>query len=245
MNQSSEYLLQAVGICKNYRRRTVLQNVDLQVGSSEVVGLLGSNGAGKTTYFYILAGLIAPDQGQVLFEGNDITLLPIEQRVKLGINLLPQESSIFTRLSVLDNLRAVLQLVTKDEKQILLRANKLLKQFAIGHLANQLAAELSGGEKRRVEIARALAINPKLLLLDEPFAALDPITVTELQKLIRGLQQRKISVLISDHNVRETLGVCDRAYIMHEGTLLTSGSPEEITTNQKVRDSYLGVDFSL
>ena len=242
----AELLLAATGLSKTMRGRKVLKEVAIEVGSREVVGLLGANGAGKTTAFYILAGLLRADTGRILLTGKDATILPIEKRLPLGVGFLPQENSIFANLSVRDNLRAVLQIRGLDRHEIDRRANRLLAQFGIEHLASHEAAVLSGGERRRLEIARTLAGEPTLLLLDEPFAGLDPITVGELQTVIKKLRtDNNIAFLISDHNVRETLSICDRAYILHEGSIIAQGSPAQITSNRMVREHYLGEHFTL
>ena len=235
--------LEAVGLHKKYRARLVLRGVALRAAPSEIVGLLGSNGAGKTTCFYILAGLEQPSAGTVSYAGKNITALPIDQRAALGIGFLPQERSAFMALSVLDNLRAVLEIQGKKGNMGTKLARQMLADLHIDHLANQPAARLSGGEMRRLEIARALVLQPKLLLLDEPFAGIDPITVSDLQQVLRQLCDRGIGIVISDHNVRETLSICDRAYILHDGELLCEGKPQELANNTLVRDNYLGRDF--
>jgi len=211
-----------------------------------VVGLLGPNGAGKTTCFYMIVGLVATDSGQILLDGNDITALPMHERARRGLGYLPQEASVFRKLSVADNIRAVLELrpeLDADARERELAA--LLEELQVAHVAGQAGASLSGGERRRVEIARALAANPRFMLLDEPFAGVDPISVGEIQKIVRHLKQRGIGVLITDHNVRETLGICDRAYILNAGRVLAQGSPDEVLANADVRRVYLGDSFRL
>lgn len=232
-------------LAKSYKRRPVVRSVTLNVRRGEAVGLLGPNGAGKTTVFYMITGLIAADQGTISLDGADITHLPMYQRARLGIGYLPQESSIFRGLSVEDNIRAVLELVepNRSRRESVLR--ELLDEFSITHIRHSPAVSLSGGERRRVEIARALAANPKFMLLDEPFAGIDPIAIGDIRKLVRQLTARGIGVLITDHNVRETLDLIDRALIIHEGTVLTEGTPNEIVNNADVRRYYLGEEFSL
>ncbi len=238
-------LLAAEGLAKSYRRRRVVNDVSLAIGEAEIAGLLGSNGAGKTTCFYILAGLVRPDAGTVILDGADITALPVERRVGLGIGFLPQESSAFAHLSAIDNVRAVMEIAGTPRSEINARAQRLLDDMGVGHLANNLPVELSGGEQRRVEIARALVARPKLLLLDEPFSAIDPKTVADFQQLLRELKKQGIAIVISDHNVRETLGVCDHAYIMHEGAIIAAGTPAEVADSEDVRKHYLGREFRL
>jgi lipopolysaccharide export system ATP-binding protein len=232
-------------LAKSYKRRPVVRSVTLNVRRGEAVGLLGPNGAGKTTVFYMITGLIAADQGTISLDGADITHLPMYQRARLGIGYLPQESSIFRGLSVEDNIRAVLELVepNKSRRESVLR--ELLDEFHITHIRHSPAVALSGGERRRVEIARALAANPKFMLLDEPFAGIDPIAIGDIRKLVRQLTARGIGVLITDHNVRETLDLIDRALIIHEGSVLAEGTPDEIVRNPDVRRYYLGEEFSL
>lgn len=232
-------------LAKSYKRRPVVRSVTLNVRRGEAVGLLGPNGAGKTTVFYMITGLIAADQGTISLDGADITHLPMYQRARLGIGYLPQESSIFRGLSVEDNIRAVLELVepNKSRRESVLR--ELLDEFHITHIRHSPAVALSGGERRRVEIARALAANPKFMLLDEPFAGIDPIAIGDIRKLVRQLTSRGIGVLITDHNVRETLDLIDRALIIHEGSVLAEGTPDEIVRNPDVRRYYLGEEFSL
>ena len=230
---------------KSYKKRKVVQGVSLEVNSGEVVGLLGPNGAGKTTCFYMVVGLVACDGGEVYVDGQRITHLPIHRRARLGLSYLPQEASVFRKLTVIENIRAVLELQIDDVDEIERRAEELLAELHIGHIRNSPAAALSGGERRRVEIARALSTDPRFILLDEPFAGIDPIAVLDIQKIIRFLKDRNIGVLITDHNVRETLGICDHAYILNEGTVLAAGRPEEIIYNESVRKVYLGENFRL
>ena len=230
---------------KRYKKRTVVQDVSLQVGSGEVVGLLGPNGAGKTTCFYMVVGLVACDGGDVFLDGQKITHLPIHQRAKMGVSYLPQEASVFRKLTVIENIQAVLELQGLSASEVSARAEQLLDELHIAHIRNSQAASLSGGERRRVEIARALSTDPRFILLDEPFAGVDPIAVLDIQKIIRFLKERNIGVLITDHNVRETLGICDHAYIMNEGSVLAAGRPDEIIYNENVRKVYLGENFRL
>ena len=230
---------------KNYKKRTVVHDVSLQVGSGEIVGLLGPNGAGKTTCFYMIVGLVIADGGSIHLDEHDITHMPIHQRARLGLSYLPQEPSIFRKMTVADNVRAVLQLKGYEETELEQHLNHLLEDLHVGHLRDASAMSLSGGERRRVEIARALAMNPRFILLDEPFAGIDPIAVLDIQKLIRFLTERGIGVLITDHNVRETLGICDRAYIINDGSVLASGQPDEIIRDETVRKVYLGEHFKL
>ena len=237
--------LEALALNKRYKKRTVVHDVSLQVGSGEVVGLLGPNGAGKTTCFYMMVGLVPADGGRILVDSQDITHLPIHRRARLGLSYLPQEASVFRKLSVEDNVRAVLELQQLNGTDIAQRLDGLLEELHIAHLRDATALSLSGGERRRVEIARALATRPNFILLDEPFAGIDPIAVLDIQRIIRFLKERSIGVLITDHNVRETLGICDRAYIINEGVVLAAGKPEEIVYNDAVRRVYLGEHFRL
>ena len=232
-------------LAKSYKRRPVVRGVTLTVRRGEAVGLLGPNGAGKTTVFYMITGLIAADRGTISLDGADITHLPMYQRARLGIGYLPQESSIFRGLSVEDNIRAVLELVEPDKSRRERTLRELLDEFSITHIRHSPAVALSGGERRRVEIARALAANPKFMLLDEPFAGIDPIAIGDIRNLVRQLTARGIGVLITDHNVRETLELIDKALIIHEGQVLTIGTPGEIVHNPDVRRYFLGADFSL
>lgn len=239
------------GLQKRYGMRQVVHDVSLQVKSGEVVGLLGPNGAGKTTSFYMIVGLVPSDAGKIDVDGVDISNFPIHQRAHLGLSYLPQEASVFRKLSVEDNVRAVLELQTNEagkplsKIEIDQRLNTLLEELQIDGLRESPARALSGGERRRVEIARALATNPRFVLLDEPFAGVDPIAVIEIQRIVRFLKERDIGVLITDHNVRETLGICDHAYIINQGSVLASGRPDEIITNETVRRVYLGEHFRM
>jgi lipopolysaccharide export system ATP-binding protein len=238
-------VLRAAGLMKRYRKRTVVSDVSLTVESGEVVGLLGPNGAGKTTCFYMILGLVPIDAGAVMLDGEDLTHLPIFRRSRLGLSYLPQEASIFRKLTVEQNIRAVLELQGHADDEIEARLEGLLDDLHIGHLRASPAISLSGGERRRVEIARALGTNPRFILLDEPFAGVDPIAVLDIQQIIRFLKERGIGVLITDHNVRETLGICDHAYIINQGAVLAFGKPEEIIYNEDVRKVYLGENFRL
>jgi len=236
-------VLKAVTVAKAYGGRRVVHGVSLEVHGGEVVGLLGPNGAGKTTTFHMMVGLVQPDEGQVLLNQEDLTSAPIFQRARAGLSYLPQESSVFRRLSVEDNLRAILQTLDLSATEQQERADGLMKMLGVSHLATHKAFTLSGGERRRVEIARALVLSPFFLLLDEPFTGIDPIAVAEIQKIIRRLIVSGIGILITDHNVRETLGICDRAYILNEGVILEEGDPETIATSPKARKFYLGEGF--
>ncbi|HYC35704.1 MAG TPA: LPS export ABC transporter ATP-binding protein [Usitatibacter sp.] len=238
-------VLRAAGLMKRYRKRTVVSDVSLTVESGEVVGLLGPNGAGKTTCFYMILGLVPIDAGSVMLDGEDLTHLPIFRRSRLGLSYLPQEASIFRKLTVEQNIRAVLELQGLEREEVGARLEQLLDELHVGHLRGSPALSLSGGERRRVEIARALATSPRFILLDEPFAGVDPIAVIDIQQIIRFLKERGIGVLITDHNVRETLGICDHAYIINQGTVLAFGKPEEIIYNEAVRKVYLGENFRL
>jgi lipopolysaccharide export system ATP-binding protein len=238
-------VLQANGLKKTYGKRTVVHDVSLTVKSGEVVGLLGPNGAGKTTSFYMVVGLVAMNEGQVVLDGQNIGHLPIHQRAKRGIGYLPQEASIFRKMTVEENIRAILELNTKNKETLNNQLENLLSDLHIEHLRDNAAPSLSGGERRRVEIARALAANPQFILLDEPFAGVDPIAVMDIQRIIAFLRERNIGVLITDHNVRETLKICDRAYIISEGSVLASGNPQDIVENENVRRVYLGEHFRL
>jgi lipopolysaccharide export system ATP-binding protein len=243
--QVMEEGLTAYMLAKSYRNRPVVRNVSVSVRRGEAVGLLGPNGAGKTTVFYMITGLIAADKGTIRLDGEDITHLPMYQRARLGIGYLPQESSIFRGLTVEQNLRAVLELHEKDKKARERQLRELYDEFSIAHLRHSPAVALSGGERRRVEIARALAAKPQFMLLDEPFAGIDPIAIGDIRVLVRQLTSRGIGVLITDHNVRETLELIDRALIIHEGHVLTEGSPQQIVNDPDVRRYYLGESFSL
>ncbi|HEY5624634.1 MAG TPA: LPS export ABC transporter ATP-binding protein [Gammaproteobacteria bacterium] len=238
--------LEALGISKRYRSREVVKDLSISIDGGEIVGLLGPNGAGKTTAFYMIVGLIRCDRGRIVLNGKDVTRLPVHRRARRGLGYLPQEASIFRKLTVADNVRAILQTRTdldRADRQSLLES--LLEELHIAHVRDSLGVSLSGGERRRVEIARALAAEPRFILLDEPFAGVDPISVIDIQRIIRHLTQRGIGVLITDHNVRETLGICGHAYILNNGALMAAGSPDEILSNQNVREVYLGEGFSL
>lgn len=236
----------ADNLVKRYKSRTVVNDVSFDVSSGEVVGLLGPNGAGKTTSFYMIVGLVRADEGKITLDGQDITPLPMHARAQRGVGYLPQEASVFRKLSVADNIMAVLEAIPgmgKQEREQ--KLEDLLSDLQIGHIRDNLGISLSGGERRRVEIARALASHPAFVLLDEPFAGVDPISVIEIQKIVKHLIERNIGVLITDHNVRETLGICHRAYILSGGKIIARGSPEEILSDEQVRDVYLGRDFRL
>ena len=237
--------LSVAALNKRYKSRIVVHDVSLAVASGEVIGLLGPNGAGKTTCFYMIVGLVAADGGTIELDGDDLTRMPIHARARLGLSYLPQEASIFRKLTVGENVQAILELQGIDTDEIANRLDALLEDLSISHLREAPALSLSGGERRRVEIARALATRPRFILLDEPFAGVDPIAVLDIQRIIRFLKERGIGVLITDHNVRETLGICDRAYIINEGAVLASGHPEEIVYNDSVRRVYLGENFRM
>jgi lipopolysaccharide export system ATP-binding protein len=250
MTPSANSTLSVRHLQKSYGARRVVQDVSLEVVSGEVIGLLGPNGAGKTTSFYMIVGLVPSEAGEILLDGERISNLPIHRRAERGLSYLPQEASVFRKLSVEDNIRAVLELQKSGgkplaRKEIDQRLNTLLEELQIDSLRENPALSLSGGERRRVEIARALASNPRFILLDEPFAGVDPIAVIEIQRIVRFLKERGIGVLITDHNVRETLGICDRAYIINQGSVLASGSPGDIITNESVRRVYLGENFRM
>lgn len=235
----------AKGLAKSYKRRTVVTSVDLDVFSGQVVGLLGPNGAGKTTTFYMMTGLVASDAGKIFLDERDITKLAIHERAQLGIGYLPQEASVFRKLTVSQNIMAILEMrpnLSSEQRNEIYQ--NLVKDLQIGHITEQLGQALSGGERRRVEIARALAMQPHFILLDEPFAGVDPISIKDIQTIILHLKSKNIGVLITDHNVRETLGVCDQAYILHAGTILASGTPEQVLQNQEVKRVYLGENFT-
>ena len=239
-------VLKALHLKKTYKKRTVVSDVSLSVSSGSVVGLLGPNGAGKTTSFYMIVGIISSEEGQVILDDHDLTSLPMHARARAGLGYLPQENSIFRKLTVYQNLMGVVELLpglTKSEKED--RVNKLLEEFGVSKLRNNVGMSLSGGERRRVEIARALAANPKFILLDEPFAGVDPISVGEIKEIILHLRDRGIGVLITDHNVRETLDVCEKSYIVNAGQIIAKGTAQEVLSNDKVKSVYLGKDFSL
>ena len=228
---------------KSFKKRQVVKSFSLEIESGEVIGLLGPNGAGKTTSFYMIVGLIAADAGSVTLDGQELRHLPIHERARLGVGYLPQEASIFRKMTVEQNIRAILEISTKDKSRIDGEVEKLLADLNIGHLRHNPAPSLSGDERRRVEIARVLAMQPRFILLDEPFAGVDPIAVIDIQKIIDFLKSRGIGVLITDHNVRETLSICDRAYIISDGTVLASGKPDDLVNNEQVRSVYLGENF--
>ena len=230
---------------KSFRKRQVVKNFSLEIESGEVIGLLGPNGAGKTTSFYMIVGLIAADAGSVMLDGQELRHLPIHERARLGVGYLPQEASIFRKMTVEQNIRAILEISTKDKNRIDSEVERLLSDLNIERLRHNPAPSLSGGERRRVEIARVLAMQPRFILLDEPFAGVDPIAVIDIQKIIEFLKSRGIGVLITDHNVRETLKSCDRAYILSEGAVIAEGTPAEIVANEDARRVYLGEDFTL
>lgn len=239
-------VLKALHLKKTYKKRTVVSDVSLSVSSGSVVGLLGPNGAGKTTSFYMIVGIISSEEGQVILDDHDLTSLPMHARARAGLGYLPQENSIFRKLTIYQNLMGVVELLpglTKSEKED--RVNKLLEEFSVSKLRNNVGMSLSGGERRRVEIARALAANPKFILLDEPFAGVDPISVGEIKEIILHLRDRGIGVLITDHNVRETLDVCEKSYIVNAGQIIAKGTAQEVLSNDKVKSVYLGKDFSL
>ena len=238
-------MLQTVGIRKSYKNRTVVSDVDISVEQGEVVGLLGPNGAGKTTTFYMIVGLTRPDSGSVRLGEHDITDLPMYLRARNGISYLPQEASVFRKLTVEANIMAILETLPLSRKERRVRLEELIHEFGIGHVRKSLADTLSGGERRRVEIARSLVISPKFILLDEPFSGIDPITVLEIQKIIQHLKDKGIGILITDHNVRETLKVTDRAYIINDGIIFRSGTPDDLGNDLEVRRVYLGEHFSL
>ncbi len=237
--------LGAYQLTKSFGNRVVVKNVSLQFDRREAIGLLGPNGAGKTTTFYMITGLIRPDSGQVMIDGHDVSLLPMYRRARMGIGYLPQEASIFRTLSVEKNILSILEATEPDRDVRMMRLEELLDDFSIGHVRHAPGQALSGGERRRAEIARALASNPSFILLDEPFAGIDPIAINDIRDLVAKLKQRGLGVLITDHNVRETLGIIDRAVIIHDGQVLMEGTAEEIVAHPEVRASYLGTDFSL
>ena len=239
-------MLTASGLSKAYRKRPVVRDFSFQLDQGEVVGLLGPNGAGKTTCFYMVVGLVAADAGRIMLDDDDITVQPMHLRAQHGIGYLPQEASVFRRLSVADNILAVLELRDDlDASGRTAELGNLLDELQVNHIADQKGQSLSGGERRRVEIARALAARPRFILLDEPFAGVDPISVGDIQRIVRHLKNRGIGILITDHNVRETLGICDRAYIMNDGAVLAQGAPVDLLANEQVRDVYLGREFRM
>ncbi len=238
--------LRVLGLAKRYRSRKVVNDVSLELSRGEVVGLLGPNGAGKTTCFYMIVGLIAADAGRILIDDTDLTRLPMHARARLGLGYLAQEASVFRKLSVADNIKAVLETqdqLSRQERE--LRLQQLLDEFSLAHLAQSMGMSLSGGERRRLEIARALASDPSFILLDEPFAGVDPISVVDIQRIIKQLSERNIGILITDHNVRETLSICQRAYIVNNGSVIAEGEPEYVLANEQVRKVYLGEEFKL
>jgi lipopolysaccharide export system ATP-binding protein len=237
--------LKATGLAKSYKSRQVVRDLSLELDSGEVVGLLGPNGAGKTTAFYMIVGLVPCDAGRIFLGDTDVTLMPMHRRAQLGLGYLPQEASVFRKLSVEDNVMAILETRDMERAAREQRLEQLLEELRIGHVRKSFGLALSGGERRRVEIARALAAEPRFMLLDEPFAGVDPLSVLDIQRIIRELTHRGIGVLITDHNVRETLGVCSRAYIVNQGTVIASGSAEEVLANPQVREVYLGESFRL
>jgi lipopolysaccharide export system ATP-binding protein len=239
----SELIIQ--NIKKTYKKNTVVKDISLRISSGEVIGLLGPNGAGKTTSFYIIVGLIPSEHGTIKIDNHDLTKMAIHSRSKLGISYLPQEPSIFRKMTVSENILSILELQKSTKKQNIENLEILLNELSISHIKNNTSISLSGGERRRVEIARCLATNPKFILLDEPFAGIDPIAVIDIQKIIKHLASKGIGILITDHNVRETLGICNRAYIVNQGRVFTSGKPSEIVTDQNVKEIYLGKDFIL
>ncbi|HET7396150.1 MAG TPA: LPS export ABC transporter ATP-binding protein [Gammaproteobacteria bacterium] len=239
-------ILRAESLCKRYRKREVVSDVSMQLNRGEVVGLLGPNGAGKTTSFYMIVGLVPVDSGRILLDGQDLTRLPVHARARLGLGYLPQEASVFRKLTVAENILAILETraaLSRIERQQ--RLEELLEELHISQIRDSLGLSLSGGERRRVEIARALAADPAFMLLDEPFAGVDPISVIDIQRIIEHLKNRNIGVLVTDHNVRETLGICSRAYIINQGTVIAAGAPDEILANKQVREVYLGENFRL
>jgi len=239
----SELIIQ--NIKKTYKKNTVVKDISLRISSGEVIGLLGPNGAGKTTSFYMIVGLIPSEHGTIKIDNHNLTKMAIHRRSKLGISYLPQEPSIFRKMTVSENILSILELQKSTKKQNIENLEILLNELSINHIKNNTSISLSGGERRRVEIARCLATNPKFILLDEPFAGIDPIAVIDIQKIIKHLASKGIGILITDHNVRETLGICNRAYIVNQGRIFTSGKPSEIVTDQNVKEIYLGKDFIL
>ena len=240
----TENILKVEHLQKSYKERLVIKDINIEVKQGEVVGLLGPNGAGKTTSFYMIVGLIKADNGKIFLNNNDITAFPMHDRAKMGIGYLPQEASIFRNMSVEDNIYSILEIVEKNKKERIKKLKNLIDEFSIGHIRKSMGISLSGGERRRVEIARALASNPSFILLDEPFAGIDPIAVNDIMNIIKKLKNKGIGVLITDHNVRETLAIVDRAYIVYDGKILTSGNKNDILNNDKVKEVYLGNNFS-
>lgn len=236
-------ILKVEHLQKSYKDRLVIKDISLEIRSGEVVGLLGPNGAGKTTSFYMIVGLVKPDNGKIILNGNDITKFPMYDRAKVGIGYLPQEASVFRNMSVENNIYSILEIIEKSKKERIRKLKELLEDFSITHIRKSMGSALSGGERRRVEIARALASNPSFILLDEPFAGIDPIAVNDIMNIIKKLKEKGIGVLITDHNVRETLAIVDKAYIVYEGKILASGSKDEILGNDRVKEVYLGNNF--
>lgn len=245
INQNTDSLLSTNGLVKIYDERRVVDGIDIKVKEREIVGLLGPNGAGKTTSFYMIVGLVRPDYGNVLFDSDDVTNLPMHIRARLGIGYLPQEESIFRKLTVYENIMAILETMNYSRAEMVDRCHSLMKRFGIDKLASNKAITLSGGEKRRLTIARSLVSNPKLLMLDEPFSGVDPIAVGEIQEIVSQLREEGLSILITDHNVRETLGIVDRAYMIYEGKVLTQGTRDELVNNPEARKFYLGDQFRM
>jgi len=243
MTETNVHSLEAIDIKKSYAERPIVRGVDFSVRSGEVVGLLGPNGAGKTTSFYMVVGLVKADAGRIVLDGNEVSDLPMHERARLGVAYLPQEASVFRRMTVEENIIAVLETLDLDHTERNKRLQSLIGEFNIGHIARQKAFTLSGGERRRVEVARALALDPKFLLLDEPFAGIDPLAVADIQKMIQTLKKRGIGILITDHNVRETLAICDIGYLLSDGKIMVKGTPEEITQSPIAREKYLGENF--
>lgn len=238
-------ILRSENLVKRYKTRTVANNVSVEVNQGEIVGLLGPNGAGKTTSFYMIVGMVKPNSGRIFLDDRDITREPMFRRAQLGIGYLPQEASVFRKLSIEDNLYAILEMTKLTKKEQHMKAESLLDEFALQHVRKNLGDQLSGGERRRTEIARALAVDPKFILLDEPFAGVDPIAVEDIQSVVRKLKEKNIGILITDHNVHETLSITDRAYLLYSGSVIKSGTAEELAADEQVRKVYLGQDFEL
>jgi lipopolysaccharide export system ATP-binding protein len=243
MTEPNIHSLEAIGLMKAYNERPIVRGVDFSVRSGQVVGLLGPNGAGKTTSFYMVVGLVKSDEGKILLDGSDVSEFPMHERARMGVAYLPQEASVFRRMTVEENIMAVLETLDLNKTERNKRLQSLIGEFNIGHIARQKAFTLSGGERRRVEVARALALDPKFLLLDEPFAGIDPLAVADIQKMIQTLRKRGIGVLITDHNVRETLAICDIGYLLSDGKIIEKGTPEEIAQSPIAREKYLGENF--
>ena len=239
----TDKILKVEHLQKSYKDRLVIKDISLEIKSGEVVGLLGPNGAGKTTSFYMIVGLVKPDNGKIILNGDDITIFPMYDRAKVGIGYLPQEASVFRNMSVENNIYSILEIIEKSKKERIRKLKELLEDFSITHIRKSMGSALSGGERRRVEIARALASNPSFILLDEPFAGIDPIAVNDIMNIIKKLKEKGIGVLITDHNVRETLAIVDKAYIVYEGKILASGNKDEILGNDRVKEVYLGNNF--